>query len=101
MVHKLLHALKESPHVVHFLKREFDNLDTDLKNSTNDSDATGFFFPKELVDRTIECLRAKEVREKQDNVLEKVMLSVEEVISRHIGSLTDRLNCHDRTEKNT
>ena len=101
VVDKLLHALKESPHVVHFLKREFDNFETNLKNSTNDSDATGFFFPKDLVDRTIECLRAKEERKKQDNVLEKVMLSVEEAISRHIALLTHGLNCHDRTENNT
>ena len=93
---KILHNLKEAPHVVHFLKRNFDKIDNSTKNTTNDSDATGFYFPKELVDRTIECLRAKEERRKQSDNLENFEILVDKVVSHHITTLTERLNGQHR-----
>ena len=91
-IDKILHNLKEAPHVVHFLKRDFDKIDTSMKNSTNDSDSTGFYFPKELVDRTIESLKAKEERRKHAGIQENFVQSVKKVVSHYVTSLSHKLN---------
>ena len=63
-----------------------------MKNSTNDSDSTGFYFPKELVDRTIESLKAKEERRKHADIQENFVQSVEKVVSHYVTSLSHKLN---------
>ena len=92
--------MKESPWVVYFYKHE--------SHKPNESDATGFRFPKELIDWTIDRLMVKKEMKDKVSITEEVKLTIEDAastmedaISKHTDTLTKRLDYLQEALKQT